>query len=115
LELKPDKGASLINTTAFISVIPLSTPESLNVVIGRISDTRMGNPNWVHIRNTQVTLAEEEPHGAWVNTDDLNDKVNKDGQTVNYMHYTKDGYKLLGERFAEKAIGLIEKQKAVKK
>jgi hypothetical protein len=40
----------------------------------------------------------------------LNDKVGKKaGKTsTGSVHYTEDGYKLLGERFADKAIELIE-------
>jgi|GEM_PF-473638 len=83
--------------------------ESINFVIGRISDARMGNPNWVKIREIQVKLAGDDPHGEWINTDDLNDRVDKDGKPVNGMHYTKEGYKILGQRFAEKAIALIKK------
>jgi len=48
-----------------------------------------------------------------VNTDDLNDK-SKDGKTTNGLHYTEEGYKLLGQRFAEKAITLIKKEKVAK-
>ncbi|MBG7608845.1 MAG: hypothetical protein IZT59_12575 [Verrucomicrobia bacterium] len=31
----------------------------------------------------------------------------KDGKMINDLHYTKDGYQTLGERFAESAIALI--------
>ena len=50
----------------------------------------------------QVKLAEEDPRGEWVDTDDLNG--NKNG-----LHYNKEGYKTLGTRFAEKAIALVKK------
>jgi len=87
--------------------------ESINIVIGRLSDYGLGNGEskdaWTKMRRIQVKLAEDNPNGAWVNTDDLNDLV-KYGQTVNGLHYTEEGYKILGERFAEKAIVLIKKR-----
>ena len=61
------------------------------------------------VRKAQVAVAEASPRGEWVNTDDLNDKKNKKTQKVHHdLHYTKDGYKILGKRFAEKAIALIK-------
>jgi len=45
-----------------------------------------------------------------VDTDDLNDgkKTNKGEEIKNDLHYSADGYKILGQRFAGKAIALIE-------
>ena len=58
----------------------------------------------------QVKVSEANPHGAWVDTDDLKDGRNKKGTEIkNDLHYSVDGYKILGERFAEKAIALINK------
>ena len=77
----------------------------VHFVIGRLSDFDMNDkkyPHWTMVRKAQVALAEGSDHGAWVDTDDLNNKGNKDD-----LHYTKDGYRILGERFAEKAIELI--------
>ncbi len=77
----------------------------IDVVLGRISD--YGNedqtrPGWNTIRAAQVAFADADPkRRAWVDTDDLNG--NKNG-----LHYTKEGYVALGERFARKAIELIE-------
>jgi hypothetical protein len=81
----------------------------LNVVIGRISDHNDEKkfPQWDLVRKALVQVAESEPSGAWVNTDDLNDKKKK----KNDLHYTSEGYKTLGLRFAEKAIELIGKKK----
>jgi hypothetical protein len=92
----------------------------LNVVIGRISDSglypekplegkhRLMFEGAKNIRRTQVEFAQSYPHGAWVDTDDLNNK--KLGNTmVDDLHYSQEGYKVLGERFAEKAIELIKK------
>jgi Carbohydrate esterase, sialic acid-specific acetylesterase len=83
--------------------------ESMNIVIGRLSDCGMDNPEWVKMRELQVKYAEGHPNCAWVNTDDLNDKKKDDGKIENALHYTEEGYKILGERFAEKAIALIKK------
>ena len=75
-------------------------------VIGRISDN--GNktvPDWPVVREAQVKLAESDPLGAWVDTDDLNGP--KDG-----LHYSAPGYAKLGERFAEEAAKLAKKLSA---
>lgn len=88
--------------------------DDVNFVIGRISDFDMMNknyPHWTMVRDAQVKLAEGEKRGAWVDTDDLNNKPGKDGQTRDDLHYSADGYKTLGQRFAEKAIGLIKGSK----
>ena len=85
--------------------------DELNLVIGRISDYGLikNNKHWQTIRDIQVKIAESAPSGAWVDTDDLND-ISKDGTVRHDLHYTKEGYKILGQRFAEKAIELINKQ-----
>jgi Carbohydrate esterase, sialic acid-specific acetylesterase len=80
--------------------------EDIYFVIGRISDMDMENkaaPHWTMVRDAQVKLAEGSPRGAWVDTDDLS--MMKDN-----LHYTKDGYKTLGQRFADKAIALIQRK-----
>lgn len=81
---------------------------SINIVIGRLSDYGMNNPEWVKMRKLQVKYAEDTPNCEWVDCDDLND-FTENGETRNGLHYTKDGYKILGQRFAEKAIELIKK------
>ena len=76
-----------------------------NVVIGRLSDCMNKNPgksHWMEVRKAQVEVAEKDPRGAWVDTDDLNGP--KDG-----LHYNKEGYAELGKRFAEKAVELVKK------
>lgn len=86
--------------------------EDINFVIGRLSDFDMTNkryPHWTMLRDVQVQLAEADARGAWVDTDDLNDKPGKNGAVKHDLHYTKDGYKILGQRFAEKAIELINR------
>jgi hypothetical protein len=81
--------------------------DDVGYVIGRINDfgmTDKGYPDWVAVREAQVLVAEEGKRGAWVDTDDLNNKGNG-----NDIHCTGDGYKKLGTRFAEKAIEVIRK------
>lgn len=79
--------------------------KDIDVVIGRISD--FGNddpknrPDWNVIRKVQVTWTEKTPRAAWIDTDDLNGSNNA-------LHYGKDGYDKLGQRFAAKAIELIK-------
>lgn len=79
--------------------------KDINFVIGRLSD--FGNDgkryaHWNQVRKAQVDVAQADPRGAWVDTDDLNGP--KDD-----LHYTKEGYDQLGQRFAEQAIELINK------
>lgn len=85
--------------------------QDINVVIGRLSDFDMDNkryPDWTLVRDVQVKLAKDNPRIAWVDTDDLNDKKNKTGTVRNDLHYSKEGYKILGQRFADAAIQLIQ-------
>ena len=65
-------------------------------------------PHWTMVRDVQVKLAESSPRGAWVDTDDLNDGLSRRGKQIkNDLHYSKDGYKVFGERLANEAIKLI--------
>lgn len=84
--------------------------DSINIVIGRLSDHK-DDEKWNEMRAIQVKLAEDATNGAWVDTDDLNDKKLKDGTIKHGLHYSYSGRKILGQRFAEKAIELIKKQK----
>jgi hypothetical protein len=88
--------------------------KDINFVIGRLSDfgiEKMSYPDWNMIRKIQVDLAEKSTCGAWVNTDDLNTGPNWQGDMVtDDIHCSAEGYRELGRRFAEKAIGLINKQ-----
>lgn len=85
--------------------------EDLFFVIGRISDFDMVNrrfPHWTRIREVQVEVAESMERVVWVSTDDLNDGLDESGKMLrNDLHYSVEGYRILGERFAEAAIGLI--------
>ena len=51
-------------------------------------------------------LREYKMNGRWVDTDDLNDFPD----SPNELHYTDEGYRILGERFAEKAINIIAEE-----
>lgn len=85
--------------------------DDINFVIGRLSDFDMANksyPHWTMVRDAQVQVAQASKRGAWVDTDDLNDRKEADGNTKHGLHYTKDGYKTLGQRFADKAIALVK-------
>ncbi len=88
--------------------------QEINFVLGRLSDFDMENkryPHWTMIRKAQVEVAKADPRGAWVNTDDLNDGRNKQGKEINDdLHYSVEGYKTLGKRFAAKSIELIKKK-----
>ncbi len=114
------QGESDLNNTAYDAYlkelleqleVDLAFKE-INLVIGRISDNGLDEQKKLEgrltIRRIQKEFAEAYPRGTWVDTDDLNDR--KDGdKVINDLHYTADGYRILGERFAEKAIALIKK------
>ena len=89
--------------------------EDVNFVIGRLNDFDMFNKNWPHwtmIREIQVKVGHSNPRFGWVDTDDLNDGMNKKGEPIsNDLHMSVEGYKLLGQRFAKKAIELIQENK----
>ena len=88
----------------------LKQPE-MNFVIGRLSD--YGKPDdkhWQTVREAQVAVAEADPRGAWVDCDDLNNK-GPEGATKDDLHYTKEGYELLGRRYARQGKALIEGKK----
>ena len=81
--------------------------EDINVVIGRLSDLDNDSercPHWTRVREAQVKFADSDSRYAWVDTDDLNGP--KDD-----LHDTKRGYRILGRRFAERAIELLEKNR----
>ena len=80
----------------------------MNFVIGRLSDFgKETNTHWQAIRKAQVDIANQDPRGAWVDCDDLNDK-DKNGVKRNDLHYTKQGYELLGRRYVRQAKAIID-------
>ena len=88
--------------------------DDLNVVIGRLSDFDMSNEtytDWTMVREIQVQVAEQHPRGVWVDTDDLNDGVNRRGKRIkDDLHYSAQGYKTFAKRMADAAIDLIKKR-----
>lgn len=83
----------------------LKQPE-MNFVIGRLSDFST-TAEWEAVRKAQVALAGKDERGAWVDCDDLNNKE-KNGVKRDDLHYTKEGYELLGRRFVRQAKALID-------
>ena len=85
--------------------------DDVHFIIGRLSDFDLENkkyPHWTRIRDIQVEVAGTSLRFDWVNTDDLNDGTNRKGKEIeNDLHYSAEGYKTLGKRFAMKALQLI--------
>lgn len=80
----------------------------MGFVIGRLSDFgKADDAPWQAVRDAQVKLANDDALGAWVDCDDLNDKE-KQGQTFNDLHYTMEGYELLGRRYVRQARAIID-------
>ena len=85
--------------------------DDIRFVLGRLSDYSLDSgkhPQWQAMRDLQVAYAEASQLRDWVDTDDLNNKTDpRTGRATNDVHYTKEGYRIFGQRLAEKAIGLI--------
>jgi len=80
----------------------------MNIVIGRLSDAGQKKESWRAMRKIQMEIVNEDPSGAWVDCDDLNDKM-KDGKMQNAVHYNRpEGYVVLGERFARQGHALVK-------
>ena len=77
--------------------------KDVGFVIGRINNAHMSDPNWKAMRDVQVKLAEDTDHGEWIDTDDLSEPEHG-------VHFPKENYQKLGQRFAEKAIELIRRK-----
>jgi hypothetical protein len=88
-------------------------PKDMTFVIGRLSDFDMSNkryPHWKKVRLAQIKVANLNPKFFWVDTDDLNDGKNRRGKEIkNDLHYSAEGYKTLGKRFAEACLIAIGK------
>ena len=83
----------------------------MNIVIGRLSDAGEKKESWAAMRKIQLEIVDEDPSGAWVDVDDLNDKE-KDGKVINAVHYNRpEGYIILGQRFARQGYALIKGEK----
>lgn len=87
--------------------------EDVHFIIGRLSDFDLSNtkyPHWTRIREIQEKAGSADSKYAWINTDDLNDGFDRRGKAIaNDLHMSKEGYVILGARFAEKAILIINK------
>ena len=88
--------------------------QDINFVIGRLSDFDMANEkyeHWMMIRDIQMKVANSNPRFDWINTDDLNDGIDRKGRPIeNDLHMSAKGYVIMGERFADKSIELLKKQ-----
>ena len=62
------------------------------------------------MRLAQIKVANSNPKFFWVDMDDLNDGKNRKGKEIkNDLHYSAEGYKTLGKRFAEACLIAIGK------
>ena len=88
-------------------------PKDMTFVIGRLSDFDLNNKryrHWTKVRKAQVKVADSSPKFFWVDTDDLNDGKNRRGKDIkNDLHYSAEGYKTLGLRFAEASLKTLGK------
>ena len=88
-------------------------PKEVTFVIGRLSDFDKSNKkygHWTKVREAQVRVADSSPRYFWVDTDDLNDGKNRRGKEIkDDLHYSAEGYKTLGKRFAEACLKPIRK------
>ncbi len=88
-------------------------------VIGKLSDFGKDNkqafyPEWEEVCRAQEKVALDTPHCTIFSTDDLNTgdsppnwKTKKISQRVDDLHMSAEGYKIMGERFAEESIQLL--------
>ena len=80
--------------------------EQMHFVIGRLSNWGLYRDEhaeaWKRMRTAQQKLAEDDPLGAWINTDDLigGDEANPPGD----LHYSREQSVILGRRFGEAAL-----------
>jgi len=72
------------------------------MVVGLLSDfNSVRFPHWKQVRDAQIEFASSFPEASTVTTDDLNDGLDRKGkEVVNDLHYSANGYILLGERLA---------------
>lgn len=81
----------------------------LYFVIGRINDyakSQPDNDHWRRVREIQVKLGETGGN-AWIDTDDLNGTKANNGDGD--LHFPQEGARIVGQRFADKAIELIDR------
>ena len=69
-------------------------------------------PHWTMIRDIQVKVGESNPRFGWINTDDLNDGHNREGNEIkDDLHMSAEGYVEMGKRFANESIQVIKSHK----
>jgi hypothetical protein len=86
----------------------------MNIVIGRLSDAGQKKESWGAMRKIQMEIVDEDPSGAWVDVDDLNDRMVK-GKMQSVVHYNRpEGYVVLGQRFARQGYARIKGKKPAK-
>lgn len=79
--------------------------DEMHFVIGRISDYGLNGDEaegWTKMRAIQQNIAEEDPLGSWIDTDDLNGGDDK--QPQGELHYPAKQSVTLGERFGRAAL-----------
>lgn len=78
--------------------------DDVNVVIGKLGSGqlhgRAWSENWAKLRNVQEEACSEDPRWMLIDCDDLEMKKDQ-------LHFTPEGYKGMGQRFADAAIKLI--------
>jgi hypothetical protein len=89
-------------------------------VIGKLSDFGKDNkqrfyPEWEEVCQAQENVARDTPNCTIFSTDDLNTgaspphgKTKKVTQRVDDLHMSAQGYRILGTRFAESSIRLLQ-------
>ena len=81
----------------------------INVVIGKLGkgqlEGKRWSEDWAKLRKVQEDLCKENPRWEIVDCDDLEMKSDK-------LHFTPEGYKGMGQKFAETAIRLIRASQA---
>lgn len=88
-------------------------------MIGKLNDFGKGNkeafyPEWEEVCRAQEKVAKDTPRCTIFSTDDLNTgdspphwKTKQISKRVDDLHMSAEGYKILGNRFAEESIRLL--------
>jgi hypothetical protein len=98
-------GEALIGLHSQLAIDLKWKKKDLGFVIGRLSDFDLKNkkyPHWSMVREEQERIANLNKNFFLVNTDDLNDGLSRKGKAIkDDLHYSAEGYKELGRRFAK--------------
>ncbi len=83
--------------------------KNINFVVGRINEFYLRGRHGKQMRDLLVKIGDENPNGAWINTDDLNHGVNDAGDfSFEDGHFPEAGYIVMGQRFAKQACLLLD-------